>query len=139
MLLFLNVATKNSENTISCYDKGDINIYIGIVLIDRNLCVPFTLCYQDSSSFLFYIKYRWRRLRCYDNTCSEDIRVSGDYLLNVATKNSQKLCYDEGDINIGIVPIDRNLCVPFTLCYLRTAPHFYILYQIQLTKVKMLW
>jgi len=37
MLLFLNVATKNSENTISCYDKGDINIYIGIVLIDRNL------------------------------------------------------------------------------------------------------
>ena len=52
---------------------------------------------------IFYIKYRWRRLRCYDNTCSEDIRVSGDYLLNVATKNSQKLCYDERDINIGIV------------------------------------
>ena len=36
MLLFLNVATKNSENTISCYDKGDINIYIGIVLMDRS-------------------------------------------------------------------------------------------------------
>ena len=58
MLLFLNVATKNSENTRSCYDKGDINIYIGIVLlIDRNLCVPFTLCHQDSSSF-FYILYQ---------------------------------------------------------------------------------
>ena len=25
---------------------------------------------------IFYIKYRWRRLRCYDNTCSQDIRVS---------------------------------------------------------------
>jgi len=61
MLLFLNVATKNSENTISCYDKGDINIYIGIVPIDRNLCVPFTLCYQDSSSFLYFIS----------NTCDE--------------------------------------------------------------------
>ena len=36
MLLFLNVATKHSENTISCYDKGDINIYIGIVLMDRS-------------------------------------------------------------------------------------------------------
>jgi hypothetical protein len=53
MLLFLNVATKKSENTRSCYDKGDINI--GIVPIDRNLCVPFTLCYQDSSSFLYFI------------------------------------------------------------------------------------
>ena len=53
--------------------------------------------------------------------------MSGDYLLNVATKNSQKLCYDEGDINIGIVPIDRNLCVPFTLCYQDSSSFLYFI------------
>ena len=53
---------------------------------------------------IFYIKYRWRRLRCYDNTCSEeDIRVSVWLFVECCNKNSQKLCYDERDINIGIV------------------------------------